>query len=248
MVSNVTTFLEQLGLTEYEAKVMDALFKLNESFAPQISRNAQVPKTRVYDVLDRLVEKKLIIEIYGRPKKYKVIPPEKAFTTLIEERKKELFELDDKSNQVLKELNSLKKPDALTEKVMKVKSEHDFIKILNQEIEQAKDSVTGFTKLTDKHTALRDALRVASNKKLQVKLLHSIADKNLLKELTSNGAEVKSFEHELNAYIIDGKKVILALTDFDKNLPEYHFSVWNNSKQMADVLQNYFENCWKKGK
>ena len=84
--------LENLGLTEYEAKTLTSLFKLKESEAPQISRAAQVPKTRVYDVLDRLTKRGLIIEIYGRPKKYRVIEPNSVFSQLIENRKEEIEE------------------------------------------------------------------------------------------------------------------------------------------------------------
>jgi len=50
---DVNVFLERLGLTEYEAKTLSALFRLKEAEAPEVSRSAQVPKTRVYDVLDR---------------------------------------------------------------------------------------------------------------------------------------------------------------------------------------------------
>jgi sugar-specific transcriptional regulator TrmB len=60
---SVNEMLLQLGLTEYESKTLSTLFKMGESEAPAISRLAQVPKTRVYDVLDKLVEKNLVIEI-----------------------------------------------------------------------------------------------------------------------------------------------------------------------------------------
>ena len=69
--------LEKLGLTEYEAKTLNTLFTLRESQAPTISRTAQVPKTRVYDVLEKLIAKDLIIEIKGRPKLYRAIDAEK---------------------------------------------------------------------------------------------------------------------------------------------------------------------------
>ena len=69
MKTNIHELLKQLGLTEYESKTLNTLFQLKEEKAPEISRDAQVPKTRVYDVLDGLVKKGLVIEIQGRPKK-----------------------------------------------------------------------------------------------------------------------------------------------------------------------------------
>src|SRR3989344_3709033 len=96
----VNTFLEKLGLTEYEAKTLSALFNLHEAEAPEISRLAQVPKTRVYDVLDRLTKKNLIIEIHGRPKRYMSIEPEKVFASLIEGKRKELHDLEKRAKHI----------------------------------------------------------------------------------------------------------------------------------------------------
>ena len=88
-MSNSDTFelLEKLGLTEYEAKTLSTLFKLKEAQAPNISRTAQVPKTRVYDVLEKLIAKDLLIEIKGRPKLYRAIDPQKAIDLLINSKK-----------------------------------------------------------------------------------------------------------------------------------------------------------------
>ena len=77
MNSQTYLLLEKLGLTEYEAKTLGTLFNLREAEAPQISRTAQVPKTRVYDVLEKLIQRRLIIEIKGRPKLYRAVEPQK---------------------------------------------------------------------------------------------------------------------------------------------------------------------------
>src|SRR3989344_6793449 len=117
---DVNTFLEKLGLTEYEAKTLSALFHLHEAEAPEISRSAQVPKTRVYDVLDRLTKKALVIEIHGRPKRYMAIEPEKVFIALLEEKKKELQSLEREADS-LKNSIMTKHANGKHERVMKVK-------------------------------------------------------------------------------------------------------------------------------
>lgn len=94
--TEINRLLEQLGLTEYEAKTLNTLFKLKEAEAPEVSSRAQVPKTRVYDVLDRLTKKNLIIEISGRPKKYKVVDPAKVFDELLGKKREELGQLEKK--------------------------------------------------------------------------------------------------------------------------------------------------------
>ena len=251
MEFNSIDLLQKLGLTEYEAKTLGALFKLKESEVPHISRAAQVPKTRVYDVLDKLVEKNLIIEIYGRPKKYKVVETEQAFSELINSKKKEIKDLE---QQVEKIKENFQSPTGFIEeskeRVMKVKNKQDFLRILGQEIKQAKNQLLAFSNINGNQEAISDSIKKAKEKKVERKILSKLNAKGatIAREYAQKGVSLKQFDHGLNAFIIDGKKVVLALTDFEEEKPEYHFTIWQNNKPMAVALQNYFDQCWKKGK
>jgi sugar-specific transcriptional regulator TrmB len=246
--AEITSLLEQLGLTEYEAKTLSTLFKMREAEAPDVSRLAQVPKTRVYDVLDRLIDKKLVIEINGRPKKYRVVESGNALTQLLESKKIELQALE-KNTFALK--SRLAESELATEeegeKVMKVKDKNDFITILAQEIGNAKKEVVAMTKLDEHHPSLKDSIKQASNRKINVKFLaHTGQDtEKILKELGDAGIAAKSAKHGMNAFVIDGKKVILSLSELDKEKPEYHFTIWQNNPHMAKAIQNYFDEHWK---
>lgn len=248
--SHITNLLEKLGLTEYEAKTLSALFRLKESEAPEVSRIAQVPKTRVYDVLDRLVKKGLIIEVYGRPKKYMVVDASDAFEGLITKKKTEIIDLEKQAHQlknVIEEFQTVASDDS--EKVMKVKSKDDYIKILSQEIDEAQDNVIAFTELKKDHDLLHTALKQAAGKKISVKLLsHPPEHKNLMNEIKKHGVNLKQHDHGLSAFVIDGRKVILGLSDFSKEKPEYHFAIWNNHEGLTSALTSYFDNCWTKAK
>ena len=81
------------------------------------------------------------------------------------------------------------------------------------------------------------------DKDVTVKLVNSTPTKKL-KEL----ADVKQINHGMNAFIIDDKKVILAISDFKKEKPEYHFTILNEHKSMVTTLQHYFEKNWKDAK
>ncbi len=246
---DVNRFLEQLGLTEYEAKTLNALFKLNEAEAPETSRVAQVPKTRVYDVLDRLAKRGLIIGIHGRPKRYRAIGPSAVFKTLINEKKDQLKELEAKAEELG---NSIEREDKaeVSEKVMKVKDRGDFVRILGQEIDTAKSSVIVFAPLAKEHSLLKNSIKNAIGKNIEIRLIGAIGEeaKRLAKEYSELGVNVKDLEHGMHAYILDNKKVILGLSDFTKDSPEYHFAIWPENKAMVDALQGYFNQMWKKAK
>ncbi len=247
----VSNLLERLGLTEYEAKTLSALFKAREAEAPEVSRIAQVPKTRVYDVLDRLVKKGLVIEIYGRPKKYRVVEADAAVEQLISKKKEEISALEEEAKKLKEFVSGIRSPGGgAEEKVMKVKEKHDFEKILAQELDKAKNNITAFALLDDEHLHMGNALKNASNRKVDVKVISRIPKqlKALMKEYTESGVSMKNFEHELNAFVIDNEKVVLGLSDFSKQKPEYHFTIWNKNPALSRAINLYFNEIWQKAK
>lgn len=244
--TSLNELLERLGLTEYESKTLSTLFRLEEAEAPDISRLSQVPKTRVYDVLDKLVKRNIVIEIRGRPKKYRVLDSKKVLDTLLEGKKDEIREIEAKSGELVESLKSLEKSRAAPsgEAVMKVKDARDFEKILSQEIAKADNSVIAFAEITDKHNVLKDAIAKVTEKNVPVKILNAFPEMSIKKSVK----ELRQFEHGLNAFVIDGKKVIIALNDFKKQMPEYHFAIWHENKPIANALKHYFEKLWPQGR
>ncbi len=243
--ADLNSLLERLGLTEYESKTLSTLFKLGEADAPNISRLAQVPKTRVYDVLNKLVEKNLVIEIKDRPKRYRSVEAKRALDNLVESKQAELQQLQGKVTELhdsIAVLSGMK--EEAGETVMRVKDRHDFERILALEIGKAKNSLVGFAEVTDKQHVLREAIEKAGNRNVAVKLINAYATDWLKK----GQSETKQLEHGLNAFIIDGKKVVLALSDFKREKPEYHFTIFHNSKPMASAFLHYFDKMWQQGK
>ncbi len=243
MDSETYSLLEKLGLTEYEAKTLGTLFNLKEAEAPEISRTAQVPKTRVYDVLEKLMQKNLIIEINGRPKLYRAVEAQKAIDLLILGKKIQFDELQKEAIIVKDNIIESTDKEEGGEKVMKVKDKQDFERILGQELLKANKSIQGLTEITDEHDIIHDALMRAKDKNVTIKLLNSTISKRL-----KNCSEVRQFNHGLNAFIIDGKKVVMAISDFKKDRPDYHFTIMNDHLPMANALTHYFDNYWEKGK
>ena len=242
--SGTYTLLEKLGLTEYEAKTLNTLFSLKEAEAPEISRTAQVPKTRVYDVLERLIEKKLIIEIKGRPKLYRTIEPKKAIDVLMIAKKDQLKEIENEATVVKDDFANFEECGTESgEKVMKVKDKQDFERILGQELGKACKSIQGLTEINDEHDIIHEALRRAKDKNISIKLLNSFPCKKL-KEF----ADVRHMNHGLNAFIIDNKKIVMAISDLKKEKPEYHFTIMNDHAPMATALSSFFDKNWKDAK
>jgi HTH-type transcriptional regulator, sugar sensing transcriptional regulator len=86
--------LTQLGLTTYEAKAYVALLGRDSFTAAQVSRQAGLPRQRIYDVLGSLVEKGLASSRPGSVVKYAAVAPELAVDRLVAEHRRQLQDLE----------------------------------------------------------------------------------------------------------------------------------------------------------
>jgi sugar-specific transcriptional regulator TrmB len=89
---SVVEELKAFGLSTYEAEAYEALLLAGPSEASLVAQKAGIPSGRVYDVLNSLVEKKLLALHDTRPKQYSAFPPRVALSNLLLLRKKELDE------------------------------------------------------------------------------------------------------------------------------------------------------------
>ena len=62
------------GLNEYEARAYLALLQHGPAVAGDISRRSGIPRPRVYDTLQRLIEASLVAENGGSPRSYAPLP------------------------------------------------------------------------------------------------------------------------------------------------------------------------------
>ncbi|KUM96401.1 TrmB family transcriptional regulator [Streptomyces yokosukanensis] len=75
--------LMSLGLARYEARVYLSLIRRGSYTAAEVAREADVPRQRVYDVLDALVRRHLVTARPGRVATYSAVTPELALARLM---------------------------------------------------------------------------------------------------------------------------------------------------------------------
>ncbi len=100
-------YLMQLGLTDYESKVYLSLLKKNAFSATALSQASEVPRTRIYEVLENLSQKGLCTEILGSVKEYRAVSPDRAIERLLEKQKSDLRQKEDLADSVASSLLKL---------------------------------------------------------------------------------------------------------------------------------------------
>ncbi|MFP4179499.1 MAG: TrmB family transcriptional regulator [Spirochaetaceae bacterium] len=83
-----------LGITEYEAKVYLSLLSEHPASAYTISRNSQVPHSRVYDVTRRLISRGLVASTGTKPEMFSPLSPEDLVSRLEKEYRHYTSELE----------------------------------------------------------------------------------------------------------------------------------------------------------
>lgn len=108
--------LRDLGLSEYEARVYRALLTTGPTTAKELSRRSDVPKGRIYDVLDALESAEMVrSQESTRPKRYAAVGPEAALSRLMDEKRREVTEeldrFEDAIDDVVDRLEAREPPD-----------------------------------------------------------------------------------------------------------------------------------------
>ncbi|SFR98656.1 Sugar-specific transcriptional regulator TrmB [Halomicrobium zhouii] len=83
--------LTELGLSSYEEQAYRALLTLGPATAQQVSETSDVPKGRVYDVLNALAARDLVeVRAGAEPRQYAAADPDEAVDRLLDERRADL--------------------------------------------------------------------------------------------------------------------------------------------------------------
>ncbi|MCX6650124.1 MAG: hypothetical protein NT131_00475 [Methanomassiliicoccales archaeon] len=97
---DIIDHLQKLGLSEYEAKAYVAAVALGEGTIKEISEESKVPRSRAYDIMERLLEKGFVEAGNTVPRCYRANDPAEAFDHLI-------VEIESSRDEVVKALDEI---------------------------------------------------------------------------------------------------------------------------------------------
>lgn len=126
------TILEELGLSQNEAKIYAGLIEIGTSSVPQISLKIGVHKRNIYDIIPRLLQKGLIYQIAeNKENKYAAVEPNKLADLV--------WEKESRLNSILPALNKQFKKTTTNEAVYIYKGVEGFKNYLRDIIKTGED-------------------------------------------------------------------------------------------------------------
>jgi len=248
----IIEILKRFGLSEYQSKVYSALVFLGPSRVGDICKSSSVPQSRIYNVLEELVEKQLVEVFDGRPKEFRAISPEVVLKGLIEEREKELENLKGEASTIKKMLKPVVTEEDIIEGVWTQKGEKskEVLNRLAEMLEECEDYAYDITRDFSYSTALRDAIKgcIRRGVKLMTISMSPINEENYYKAKWYNalGLPIRIFEAKIHPRIlvVDGKEVSIRL-DHSPLKKSFTFqSIWSEDPSLVKVFDIYMKNLW----
>lgn len=244
------------GLSEYESRAYSSLVSLGPSKAGTISRESKVPQSKIYEVLEQLMNKQLVEVFDGRPKEFKAAEPEIALKNLLEEKTKEIEELRSKVEAISSFLKPTKK-DEILGGVWTIKGEKykEFFDKTAEMLGRSEDYVYAITRDFSRTASMAESVRKCIKRGVEVRVIgmERINESNYYKALwyKEQGIDLRFFETKIHPRIIvvDGKEILLRLDYNPQKRNRFRFnSLWSGDTSLVTVIDNYVKNMWKNAK
>jgi len=236
--------LEELGLSKYEARAYIALLNRGPLSASELAYYSNLPRTKVYATLTRLVKKKLAVITRDKPVVCSAVVPEDAFSELVVSQTNRVEGMKNLVEKLQKISEEGKKPQGAEERRYLVLAPESVLNMLAELFSIAKSTVTSTLDAWGVRLInhCKDPLTKALTNGVEVKILVS-------KELTSNNslspfperAKVRIGESDTNMFIFDKSTVILVNSSDGKGL------LFRSADMMANLCKKMFDNNWTQG-
>ena len=233
--------LREMGLNAYEIDAYIALLKGGQITAMEISREASVPYSKIYEVLNSLKEKGWVKSSESRPFKYYPVPPLEAATLT-------KLRLEDKyqrwENAVAEELQPLYEKRELVERpdILILRGQQAVLTKLEEVLTKAtKEIMIATPEFARTIIASADPLTSGLKKTVSIKLMAAgkTEDWAFLKKFLGVN-ELRIRDHMFGGGIIaDGKEAMLFLGEDKPSLV-----IWSDHVGLVSFAREYFQFLW----
>ncbi|MBC8527023.1 MAG: helix-turn-helix domain-containing protein [Candidatus Cloacimonetes bacterium] len=261
--------LQEIGLTGREAEIYITMLQKKEFKAPEIAKITTISRTKIYEVLQNLVNKGVCNERYEDGKKiYSVIEPDIAINNVLSIYQQELIRREKIASVLEKQLslihkNSSYKDDPL-EYIEIVKDREQVAKKWKNNNKNAKKEILTFAKPPYSCTpdeAISEEKRLLNTNNHRIKMknrciceykgIKSESEKKefvkIVSGLISNNEKVRIIKKlPMKLAIFDERITMLALEDpisFTQSITTMIIT----HPVFAKALKNLFESTWEKG-
>ena len=245
--------LIKIGLPESEAKVYFYLLKKKNFTAAEIAQLSNVSRSKIYEVLTKLVQKGLCAETLGKVKKYSPVSPEVVFDNIYNEFEEKKKIISDLSKSLLPLYLSEKENTDPLDYIQIIREKNAIAEKYNFLQKKAENQILCFSKCPytvsfEKNIEGLNALKRGIITKTIYEVKESIQEDNIngIESFIRAGEEVKFYQDlPIKMVVFDKTAVLLALVDRIQSKESFTTMIVHH----PDIVESFirmFEDHWQK--
>jgi len=164
-MKNILKHLQQLNFSQYESMAYLALLKQGEVTGYELAKNSGIPDSKIYAVLNKLIEKDVILALGSEPVKYAPIPPDDIIARM---KGNYLYTFDTLSES----LNDIYQKQQTTDQyIWNLSGRQEIMRKIIEFIDQASTSL--YLSVWDEEVAeIKDSLYRAGGRGIKMSIVH----------------------------------------------------------------------------
>jgi len=252
--------LQSMGLNAYEARSYLVLVGHPRFKALELAARAHVPRQKIYEVLDSLVEKGFAQVIQERTKLFSAVPPDQAIESYLQRRGQALQE------QLAEQTHTA---HGMVAELMSAYAEGqggggtlDYLRIVNDPrqiasqfrkmLAEARSEYLEFSRPPyavdplDAETVMHARTRQVACRVLVEHGTLDVPHEQFLNEYRTAGVEVRQLESlPMKLAVFDGRQGLISLLDPVTTKPTWTAVVFDHAG-MAEAMKGLFEDYWRR--
>lgn len=233
--------LLESGFTLYEGKILIALIQSPEAAAKEITQLSEVPKNKVYEILENLKHRSIIEELPTKPKKYRAA---NLLTQLKSRAKTRREEIDNLERRI---------ESFTTESISKQSNEQKFwvtegadamIKKIANTLPDIKKESIGYIDIWKGIPENYHAVEKAIARGVKFYFLGSVDNPeaiSIARKYIKLGVEIREHKTTGAGYSIFDNRYLQIRVSEQKVI-----SLWIDNKYLANILRQHFFQVWQK--
>jgi len=161
--------LKEIGLKEYEIKAYESLLFLISATPREISKEAKIPQTRVYDVLEELRKKGIVSISPGKPIRYNLVPVEVGLLPFIKSNQKKWKEMEEEIKNLSSDIS--KKTEGYSTKITLFQGWNVIKKIILDDIRSSEKEILRFLRFGKIDEEIFSEMENAIDRGVEIKII-----------------------------------------------------------------------------
>jgi len=246
--NDINWLLEQEGLNQYQRGAYCALLELKTAAVSEIAKRGRVPEGKLYEVLRSLESKGLIESNVGRPKKFSIIDPTKAFSKAITGREQSIA----RERKILEQASTIAAQTSSKEETIRLMRGRDMVLAflnahIKEKVEKSMDSCFPFQ---NPYAPIMTAIREKARKGIEFRIIGEVTHENypIVSKYLKWGVHIRNCRNilppsPLRFSVYDENAAAFTLTDANRD----YITIWTDSQPIVKSIGDLFNYYWNNG-